>query len=225
VELLYDLLSSPKYKIQLLSIRECNLINEGQLMLLFQYLVRTTRENPPALKGCYWFGGMDAPGGIFPSTYKQKDTNEKGRFIKPSKLNDDWVGILKACEGTIAFDTRLCSSPRHEEGDEHHLEPKVASVRLARNCTGCGSSPEARKPHGIHNLPKVVVAPVPVTTSDIKVACRAPDAEDVLRCETCVKNRWCERCGKWWCESCAGENADKVGDRPNQFSSETVTKV
>jgi hypothetical protein len=210
VELLHDLLSSPAYRIQLLSIRECCLINERQLMLLFQYLVRTTRESPPTLKGCYFFGDMDSPGGILPSAYKPRDPSTKGRFIKPGKLNDDWVGIMTACEGSIAFDTRLCTGPRHEEGRDEQLKPKLASIRLAGRCAECGTSPEAQKGNGLGGLPKVVCAPVPLMSSDIRAACRTPckQEEDILRCDSCA--HYCERCGKWWCETCLAKKDMKV---------------
>lgn len=210
VELLHDLLNGDRCRLQLLSIRECNMINERQLMQLFQYLVRPSRETPLSLKGCYWFGGMDAPGGIFPSELKPRDTSARGRFVSLENLDRGWVGILRACERTIAFDTRLCTGPRHDQGDGHFLEPQVANIRLAGDCSGCGSSPEARR--GVTGLPKVVYPPVPLMSSDIRVACKPAGAleKDVLRCEDCAKDRWCERCGRWWCETCVARDSDKV---------------
>jgi len=210
VDILDELLKGDRYMLQLLSIRECGMIDERQLMLLFQHLVHPSRETPPSLKGCYWFGGMDAPGGIFPSALKPRDTNARGRFINPALLSKDWVGTLKACEGAIAFDTRLCTGPRHDDGDEHFLEPKVANIRLAGACSGCGSSPEARR--SLSRLPKVAYPPVPLTSSDIRIACKSGEAleKDILRCEDCAKDRWCERCAKWWCETCVAKDSDKV---------------
>lgn len=212
VELLHDLLNGSTCRLQLLSIRECSTINERELMLLFQYLVRPSRETPPSLKGCYLFGSMDSPGGIFPSALKPRDTSARGRFINPAILSRDWVGILKACEGTIAFDTRLCTGPRHSGDGDGFLEPRVANIRLAGGCAGCGSSPEARRRGGADALPRVVYPPVPLLSSDIRVACKAAEARegDVLRCEDCAKERWCERCGKWWCEACGARDGDKV---------------
>jgi hypothetical protein len=156
-------------------------------MLLLQYLIRGTREQEqkPSIKGIYWFGSAD-----------ETEMARKGRFVDMRNVSDDWTAVLKAAEGGIAFDTRLCSGPRH--GEEGGLEEKVANIRLRGGCQVCGQSPEAREGK---QLSRVVTAPVPITSSEIRIACSG-EATDVLRCEGCVKNRWCEGCGKWWCEDC-----------------------
>ena len=103
---------------------------------------------------------------------------------------------------------------------------RIACVRLAGGCAVCHSSPEARlrrKTPGQgsgHELPPVVIAPVPLTTSSLRAACSVPGydgddggaRQDVLRCETCVTNRMCNKCDRWWCETCVDPDqaADKV---------------
>lgn len=157
-------------------------------MLLLQYLMRPSREQKPTIKGIYWFGSAD----------ETELHGNRGRFVDIRNVSDDWTAVLKAAEGEIAFDTRLCSGPQHRE--EGGLEEKVANIRLRGGCQGCGQSPEEREGK---QLSRVVTAPVPITSSDIRIACSGEDT-DVLRCEGCVKNRWCEGCGKWWCEDCLG---------------------
>lgn len=160
-------------------------------MLLLQYLLRGSvaheQEQKPSIKGIYWFGKSD-----------ETDTAAtNGRFFDIRNVSGDWTSVLKAAEGKIAFDTRLCSGPRHcEDGEE--MEQKIANIRLRGGCQGCGQSPEARDGK---LLSRVVKAPVPIASSEIRIACNE-EARDVLRCESCVKNRWCEGCGKWWCEDC-----------------------
>lgn len=214
-DLLRGLLTAPEYRIQLLSIRECSQINERELMVLFKFITSPKREHGPTLKGCYYFGNMDAPGGnmdapggILPSLSKARDPGAKGRFLG-DKINADWVDVVRQCQGLIAFDTRLCHGPRHEEGNANYAQSQLANVRLSACCAGCGSAAEAR---GSQDAPSVVAAPVPITTSDLRVACRTAcrQQDDVLWCESCVKDRWCESCDKWWCETCTEDAGRKV---------------
>ncbi|KAI5782650.1 hypothetical protein EDC01DRAFT_221442 [Geopyxis carbonaria] len=192
VDLLTDLLS-PQYRLSLLSIRECTHINEPQLMLLLQYLVRPSRPaGTPSLKGLYYFSSMDAPGGIFP-TLTNGPPRSRGRFVAAPKLTAEWAAIMHATSDAIAYDTRLCTGARHADSGEL----AVASVRLPPKCAGCHTAPSA------HAAAPVLLPPVPITTSDVRAACRGPTEADVLRCEACVRDRWCEGCGKWWCEACA----------------------
>ncbi|KAF3929504.1 hypothetical protein ABW19_dt0201856 [Dactylella cylindrospora] len=76
------------------------------------------------------------------------------------------------------------------------LAPKLATRKIERRCEGC-------------NMPPVgcstkLYAPVPVLTSDIRIACRPRlgEPEEVHMCEDCTRERLCEGCGKWWCENC-----------------------
>jgi len=63
----------------------------------------------------------------------------------------------------------------------------------------------------------VLVAPAPLHSSTLRAACKAPDGKpvpDCLRCEACARDRFCEGCGKWWCEGCA---VDKKHVKRNCF--------
>lgn len=206
IEFLSGLLTGSRYRLQVLSIRECNQVNEFQLMQLLQYLLRNTRDKEElSLKGVYYFGDADAPIGKAAGYAAAAASRQpkKGKFIPSDRLTNGWVGMLQACAGAIAFDTRLCTGPRHLDGAKDHVSPRIASVRLEGGCASCGSCPERRE-HREHELQRVLIPPVPITTSDIKVACRSNGAErDVLRCQSCVQDKWCQQCGKWWCEDCA----------------------
>lgn len=124
-----------------------------------------------------------------------------GRFIQPGRLTNGWAAIVNACEDVIAFDTRICGSRRHQE--EENAASRLASVRI-EGCGRCGGD-------GGGNKGRVLVSPVPVLSSDIRVACHG--GEGVLRCESCVRERWCEGCGKWWCEDCVDELRRTAGDK------------
>jgi hypothetical protein len=107
---------------------------------------------------------------------------------------------LGAVQGVMAFDAKLCEGRRHDDGREQ----AVASVRVKGGCAGCGGYEEGPGR-------EMLIPPVPLTTSDVRAAYRKNGLEKaVVRCEACVKHRWCERCYKWWCESCV-EKSDKVG--------------
>jgi len=193
VEFLHSLLTANTHRIQLLSIRECPAINERQLMLLLQYLVRPSRaSNQPSLKGLYYFTETDY------HANPSDDVSRYGRFVKESKLRDTegWIGIFKACEGVIAFDTRECLGPKHSS-----TEAKLGSFRMRSQCAGCGIPPEKRK---IEDAPATLIPPIPITSSSLHAACHdnAGRETDVIRCDSCVKHRWCEQCKKWWCENC-----------------------
>lgn len=193
-ELLYDLITPVNWKseIQLLSLRGCKNINEREFMSFLSYLVRpSSPEGSLKLKGVYWFSDPDAT---------------TGRFIKNPKLRlgSEWTALLKSCEGIISFDTRVCQGHKHDPSLEgEYIEPKLANIRLDGGCAGCGFTPRAN-PGALP--PAVLVAPVPLFGS-AEAACRTNGKRlgDVLRCEDCVKERWCECCGKWWCEACAVE--------------------
>lgn len=158
-------------------------------MQLMQYISRPSRgEGKPTLKGCYWFGEMEEGGEGW------------GRFVLPGKCGAQYVGLLGAVQGVVAFDAKLCEGGRHTDG----MEQAVASVRVKGGCAGCGGF-EGGEEGG------VLIPPVPLTTSDVRVACRKGGLEKaVVRCEGCLKGRWCEMCFKWWCESCVAKT-DKVG--------------
>lgn len=121
-----------------------------------------------------------------------------GRFVKEgAKLAEAYVGMLVAAKGVVAFDAGLCAGRRHEG-----KEQAIASVRVRGGCAECGEGEDEGE--------GVLMPPVPVLTSDVRVACRRGGLEKaVVRCEGCVKHRVCERCWKWWCEKCV-DKGDKV---------------
>ena len=116
----------------------------------------------------------------------------------------EWAEILEACRGLIAFDAVLC---RHDRGSVPDSRPKLATVRL-RGCESCGTCPEGPAYPGVspaEHLP--LLSPLPLHSSKVEVAQRMdtggePYPSLILRCRTCLKDRWCEMCNAWWCESC-----------------------
>ena len=116
----------------------------------------------------------------------------------------EWPEILEACAGLIHFDAVLC---RHDQENVPDPGPKIATVRLA-GCRSCGTCPEGPAYPGTSpadHLP--ILSPPPLHSSRIEVAQRIdtngqPYPPLILRCRTCLKDRWCERCNVWWCELC-----------------------
>ncbi len=43
----------------------------------------------------------------------------------------------------------------------------------------------------------------------------------ILRCEDCLRGRWCERCNRWWCEDCYEEPVSRVHLRTEMQQVET----
>ena len=114
--------------------------------------------------------------------------------------NEDWPNVLEACVGVIAFDAVLCRHPAISR-------PSLATVRL-KGCESCGSCPEEPAYPGVSPPDRLpLLSPPPLHSSKVEVAQRIDTAGQpypplILRCRTCLKNRWCERCNAWWCESC-----------------------
>ncbi|CAI6340281.1 unnamed protein product [Periconia digitata] len=136
----------------------------------------------------------------------------------------DWAETLKACEGIIAFDAVLCRGPRHDPATafvhdpsvpsmphpSSYLSPAVATVALGPSgCETCHSCPETPAVFGeTPNSWLPLLSPVPLHSSTIRAA-QKPRTTDgskppplYIRCEDCLKGRWCERCHKWWGEDC-----------------------
>ena len=118
--------------------------------------------------------------------------------------NEEWPKVLEACVGVIAFDAVLC---RHDKSNPAISRPSLATVRLS-GCKSCGTCPEEPAYPGVSppdHLP--LLGPPPLHSSKVEVAQRIDTAGQpypplILRCRTCLKDRWCERCNAWWCESC-----------------------
>ncbi|KAI9881288.1 MAG: hypothetical protein M1830_005574 [Pleopsidium flavum] len=140
----------------------------------------------------------------------------------------EWAETVRACDGLIAFDAVLCRGPRHDlaaqssvqvpaETSErlsmYFLPPTIATVALgASGCAKCHNSPEGPAfPGGISKPDIPLLAPPPLHSSTVRAAQRPSigirDSPPLfVRCEACLRDRWCERCNKWWCEACHGNN-------------------
>ncbi|KAJ4304973.1 hypothetical protein N0V90_000501 [Kalmusia sp. IMI 367209] len=146
--------------------------------------------------------------------------------MMPKRASLEWAETLKACEGIIAFDAVLCRGPRHDptrafisnndsatSGLPHpasYLNPAVATVALgSKGCETCRSSPEGPAEFGRSSISELpLLSPVPLHSSSLRAA-QIPQTVDgsrppplFVRCEDCLKGRWCERCHKWWDEDC-----------------------
>lgn len=145
-----------------------------------------------------------------------------------------WAETIYDCEGIIAFDVVLCRGPRHDAAQilngnqdiqtQQHLPAQVANVALGAGCVKCGTMPEGPAIFGSSpstHLP--ILEPPPLHTSAVRQAQKPHLVEPTdgaypplfIRCEECLRGRWCERCLKWWCEDCyhpesAGKRLDEV---------------
>lgn len=146
-----------------------------------------------------------------------------GKMIA-KRPSPDWAEIMQACEGIIAFDAVLCRGPRHDpsqaywrdgtnDGQHHpasYLRPSIATIALGpTGCEACHSCPEEPAVFGSSpSSPLPLLTPVPLHSSSVRAA-QMPHTLDgskppplFVRCENCLKGRWCERCHKWWDEDC-----------------------
>ena len=143
-----------------------------------------------------------------------------GRLVK--QPHSVWTETLQACEGIIAFDALLCRGPRHNPNNyKDYLKPALATVALGtKGCESCGTCPEGPAFFGQspeQHLP--LLAPPPFHTSTVRAA-QCPTLAStttesgmpplMIRCEDCIRGRWCERCNKWWCEDCYQEPASRA---------------
>ncbi len=119
-----------------------------------------------------------------------------------------WSSLLEAASGVIAFDAVLCRQNSHRAHmDGEGAWPALAKISLG-GCQMCGSCPEGPAYPGTspeQHLP--LLAPPPLHASTVKAAQRLhtnglPHPPFIARCRQCLKDRWCERCNAWWCESC-----------------------
>ena len=126
-----------------------------------------------------------------------------------------WARLIQACEGLIAFDVVLCrhnfarrSNNRAHDESHELLEdvPSLATVSLAA-CEGYQSCPEAParlEDYAENEVP--MLAPAPMHHASVKSAQQlytyaSPHSRFIARCKACLKDRWCEMCNVWWCES------------------------
>lgn len=147
-----------------------------------------------------------------------------GRVIS-KKPSLEWAETLQACEGIITFDAVLCRGPRHDPANSYiqdpgtgaaifnpssFLNPAIATVALGPSgCETCHSSPEGPAIFGQSPATYFpLLAPPPLHSRALRAA-QLPHTIDggkppplIVRCEGCLKGRWCERCHKWWDEEC-----------------------
>jgi hypothetical protein len=145
-----------------------------------------------------------------------------GRMIT-KRPSSEWAEVIQACEGLIAFDAVLCRGPRHDPSNTivrdtgsvpnptAFLRPTIATVALGPvGCESCHSAYEGPAIYGDSPTSYFpLLSPVPLHASTLHAA-RVPHTTDgssrspplYMRCEDCLKGRWCERCHKWWDEPC-----------------------
>ncbi|KAF1921133.1 hypothetical protein BDU57DRAFT_466263 [Ampelomyces quisqualis] len=148
-----------------------------------------------------------------------------GRMMT-KRPSSDWAEILQACEGIIAFDAVLCRGPRHDPAKAYirdgsdssmphpasFLRPAIATVALGPlGCESCHSCPEEPAIFGESPWTQFpLLSPVPLHWCSTRAAQRPHTLDGLcppplyVRCEDCLKGRWCERCHKWWDENCYG---------------------
>ncbi|KAM3421298.1 hypothetical protein BST61_g1698 [Cercospora zeina] len=145
-----------------------------------------------------------------------------GRAMK--RPYSEWAETLQVCRGLVNFDAVLCRGPRHDitkVASKDFLQPTIATIALGPDgCQDCHSSPEGPAVFGecVHDaLP--LLAPVPLHSSTVRGCVRPEPQEDgkfphlILRCEDCLRGRWCEQCNRWWCENCYQEPPSRVSLR------------
>ncbi|OJD21028.1 hypothetical protein ACJ73_07635 [Blastomyces percursus] len=140
-----------------------------------------------------------------------------GRVLR-KQISNGWAETLQFCNGIISFDAVLCRSPAHHpfasvEGNDAqpptYLSPAIATVALGpRGCEGCRTSPEG--PALWNHSPEYqfpLLTPLPLHSSRITAA-KSPTVSDndepalIMQCQECLIDRWCNRCGSWWCSAC-----------------------
>jgi hypothetical protein len=136
---------------------------------------------------------------------------DTGRILK--RPLSDWPETLQVCKGLIQFDAVLCRGPRHDitkVESKDFLQPTIATVALSpHGCETCQSCPEGPAIFGkSDNTDFPLLGPAHLHSSTVRAAIRPiPDRRGnfpkmVLRCEDCLRDRWCEQCNHFWCEDC-----------------------
>lgn len=136
-------------------------------------------------------------------------------------VSAEWAPVIQACKGIISFDAVVCSGPRHSastqtavEGSkpawynhpELYIPPRIATYSID-GCNGCGKAPEGLSKLGCDMDRLPLLAPPTIHSSTTKAAKTPFDGISIekrllVRCVTCLHNRYCEGCHKWWCEDC-----------------------
>jgi hypothetical protein len=214
-ELVNDIIMDERYSVRLLSIRRVTAMNEAQLRQVLRYAARPTRpKGMPRLRGLYFFSPLENESR---RGSKPLNADPDAWFKTSGKLIDapsrEWAETIQHLQGIIAFDATLCRGPRHNASTapfDRYLGPAVANVALGpTGCERCLSLPEL---HQLCITPAAertpLLVPPPFHESTINAAIKPTSALKVdptqpfLRCEECLRERWCERCNRWWCEDC-----------------------
>lgn len=139
-----DIVLSDRFNVNILSIRDCQHLNERKLMQVLQYSVRSTRPpGTPRVKAIYHFTPMESqpsapvrpryrdwwgsrcqsPSATPPSAESAPEPAQfqvQNAWYRPSgqllkkNVDEEWAKTIQKCEGIIAFDTVLCRGPRHD---------------------------------------------------------------------------------------------------------------
>ncbi|KAK0742986.1 hypothetical protein B0T18DRAFT_330462 [Schizothecium vesticola] len=272
-ELVHDILVDPSYSVRILSIRGAKNLNERKLRGALQYACRESRpKGMPRLRGLYVFGPKDADSGtgavedrlavkkMAPlSPFQQPEPWYALRGSQfPLRISPEWASTLVACDGIIAFDTVLCTGPRHVNSpawgsvniDSLNAaagSPAASAIphfAVAKHslggCASCGAAPEGwtvwgesvssmqLEPRtGVGRFP--LLAPPPMHSANLEAAMcpagqplksrihsvspgKATEARFIPRCLDCLRDRYCNGCHVWWCESCyVGPQAPVLG--------------
>lgn len=159
-----------------------------------------------------------------PSDDQQRWYGRTGRAL--SRTTSAWADTLHACQGIIAFDAILCRGPRHDitlTSGKDFLPPTIAGVALGpRGCEICGTCPEGPAIFGQSDETALPLLAPPPTHSSTTRAAQRPEITTstsafpplITRCEDCLRGRWCERCNRWWCESCYKEPVSRTANVP-----------
>lgn len=141
-----------------------------------------------------------------------------GRVLR--RPQSDWADTLQVCKGLIAFDAVLCRGPRHDISkveSKDFLQPAIATVALGpKGCESCDICPE--KPAVFGESPESalpLLSPPPSHGATVRAGQIPHFASNtypklILRCEECLRGRWCERCNRWWCEDCYQEPISRM---------------
>ncbi|KAK5137533.1 hypothetical protein LTR08_008513 [Meristemomyces frigidus] len=187
------------------------------------------------LEGSQSLGVMSSEGAQIGAEWNQKSSsalsmslsdeevkwyNATGRALR--RPHSDWPDTLMACKGLITFDAVLCRGPRHDIAkveSKDFLQPTIATIALGPSgCETCHSCPEVPAVFGgspESALP--LLGPPPSHASTVRAA-QLPHIREadgsypklILRCEDCLRGRWCERCNRWWCEDCYQEPVSRT---------------
>lgn len=139
-DIVFDIVTDPKYNVRLLSIRKCLNVSQVRLQHLLQYICRPNRpEGTPRLQGLYFFtdpahdslstsshfessaGITNVDGaalGLLPTAKASDEIDNAHKWYSPAgrvtsigaTSRSTWEETILACSGIIAFDVVLCKA-------------------------------------------------------------------------------------------------------------------